>query len=82
MCTLPFCVIKKEENGTTKALVIQESFLGFHEVEDKTAIAISYHIIEFLNEKNISLKKDREKGYDDSNNMKGIIDVEKGILGI
>lgn len=66
-----YCVIEKDENGTPRALVIKETFLGFHEVKDQTASEISKQIIKSIDDKNISLHKCRGQGYDGANNMKG-----------
>ena len=72
MCELyRYCMIKKDDNGTPKALVIKESFLGFHEVKDQTALAMSNQIIKSINDKNIPLNKCRGQGYDGANTMKG-----------
>lgn len=54
-----------------KALIIKESFLGFHEVKDQTVLAISNQIIKSINDKNTPLNKYRGQGYDGANNMKG-----------
>lgn len=66
-----YCIIEKDENGTPKTLVIKESFLGFHEVKDQTALAMSKQIIKSINDKSISLNKCRGQGYDGANTMKG-----------
>jgi hypothetical protein len=72
MCELyRYCIIEKDENGIPKALVIKESFLGFHEVKDQTALAMSNQIIKSINDKNIPLNKCRGQGYDGANTMKG-----------
>lgn len=36
-----YCMIEKDGNGIPKALVIKETFLGFHEVKDQTDLAMS-----------------------------------------
>lgn len=64
-------MIEKDGNGIPKALVIKKTFLGFHEVEDQTALAISKQIIKSINDKNIPLNKCRGQGYDGANTMKG-----------
>ena len=64
-------MIEKDENGILKALAIKETFLGFHEVKDQTALAISNQIMKFINDKNIPLNKSRVQEYDRANIMKG-----------
>ncbi|GBP04903.1 Zinc finger MYM-type protein 1 [Eumeta japonica] len=66
MCELyRYCMIEKDGNEIPKALVIKESFLGFHEVKDQTALAMSKQIIKSINDRNIPLNKCR------ANTMKG-----------
>ncbi|XP_026483030.1 zinc finger MYM-type protein 1-like [Ctenocephalides felis] len=72
MCELyRYCMIEKDENGIPKALVIKETFLGFHEVKDQTALGLSKKIIKSITDKNIPLNKCRGQGYDGANTMKG-----------
>lgn len=66
-----YCVIEKDENGAPKAVVIKESFLGFYEVKDQSALAMSKQIIKSINDKSISLYKCLRQGYDGANTMKG-----------
>lgn len=54
-----YCMIEKDGNGIPKALVIKETFLGFHEVKDQTDLAMS------------PLNKCWGQGYDGTNTMKG-----------
>ncbi|GBP42599.1 hypothetical protein EVAR_87150_1 [Eumeta japonica] len=64
-----------------KALVINESFLGFHEAKDQTALAMK-QIIKSINDKNIPLNKCRGQGYDGANTMEGTGGVQKLIKDI
>lgn len=57
-------MIEKDENGTPNALVIKDSFLGFHEVEDQTALTMSNQIIKSMKDKYVPLNKYRGQDYD------------------
>ena len=64
-------MIEKGENGIPKALDMKEAFLGFHEVKDQTALAMSNQNMKSINDKNIPLNKCRGQGYNRANTMKG-----------
>ncbi|XP_026481919.1 zinc finger MYM-type protein 1-like [Ctenocephalides felis] len=78
-----YCMIEKDENGISKALVIKETFLRFHKLKDQTALGMSKKIIKSITDKNIHLNKYRWQGYDGANTMKGTYDgVQKLIKDV
>ncbi|XP_065650463.1 uncharacterized protein LOC136078618 [Hydra vulgaris] len=64
-------------------LEFKETFLGFYEIKDHSAVGLTNQLLLLLENKGIDLKKCRGQGYDEANVMSGIYNgVQKKINNI
>jgi hypothetical protein len=75
-----YCCVENDKNGQPTKLVVKESFLGFVEVQEQTAVALASQITTNLEQHGLSLSKCRGQGYDGASVMSGLYNgVQKHI---
>lgn len=78
-----YCCIEYDKNGQPNKLIVKESFLGFVEVCDQTAVALACQITENMKQHGVDLSKCRGQGYDGASTMSGLYNgVQKHILDL
>ncbi|XP_065668080.1 zinc finger MYM-type protein 1-like [Hydra vulgaris] len=65
-------IIRKQDTQPCQ-LEIKETFLGFSEIKDHSAVGLTNQLLLLLENKGIDLKKCRGQGYDQANAMRAFI---------